>query len=92
MRDLKHYWREVRAIEKSLPPFVWVVNLQGGSPVEVTAAGAAPLFHVKSHRQATEEEIRARHAAEIATKRQAAREDLRRRGIAVVPIGSTIAK
>jgi hypothetical protein len=86
MRDLKRYWQEVGAIEERLPRFVWVVNLEGGFPVEVSAAGAAPLLQEKSHRLATEEEVRARQATETALNREAAREDLRRQGIAVVAI------
>ena len=59
MPDLKKYWQEIRAIEKSLPAEVWLVSLQnlakghvGGSMVEVAAVVAAKLLHAKSQRLA----------------------------------------
>ena len=64
MPDLKKYWQEIRAIEKSLPAEVWLVSLQnlakgqvGGSMAEAGSAVAAKLLHAKSQRLATEEEL-----------------------------------
>lgn len=93
MRDLRQYWQEVRALERSLPEFVWLMSLDdakrgmvGGRMAEVGAAQAAQLLHANSHRRATEEEIAAHLEKENRTRRQNFHEGLRRRGIAVVPI------
>ena len=57
MPDLKKYWQEIRAIEKSLPAEVWLVSLANlakgqvaGSMVEAAAAVAAKLLYSKSQR------------------------------------------
>ena len=49
--DLKKYWAEVRAIERSLPDYVWMVSVAdvlrgrvGDAMVEVGAAMAAKLL------------------------------------------------
>jgi hypothetical protein len=93
MPNLKLYWQEVRAIERSLPEFVWIVSIEdslrgraGGSITEVSAAHAGLLLHAKSHRIAAEDEIGAHKAGEGSAKRAALEEKLRRRGIAVVPV------
>lgn len=93
MRDLKVYWQEVRALERSLPAFVWLMSLEdrkrgmvGGRMAEVGAAQAAQLLHTKSHRMATEEEIAAHLENQNQARRQSVQEGLRRRGIAVVAV------
>jgi hypothetical protein len=85
MPDVKRYWQEVRAIEKTLPEFVWLAGMEN-SLVEVAAAQAAHLLHAKSHRLATEEEIAARRAEEEAAKDCVRHERLRRQGIAIVEV------
>lgn len=93
MRDLRKYWQEIRAMEKSLPEFVWLMSLDhpprgqtGGSIAQVAAAAAARLLHSKSHRLAADEEIQAHQAAEAEAKRLAFHEGLRKRGIALAPV------
>jgi 2,4-dienoyl-CoA reductase-like NADH-dependent reductase (Old Yellow Enzyme family) len=93
MPDLKKYWHEIRAIEKSLPAEVWLVSLQnlakgqvGGAIVEVAAAVAAKLLHAKSQRLATDEEIQAHKARQDETKRQVFEQQMRSQGIAVIPL------
>lgn len=97
MRDLRQYWQEVRALERSLPEFVWLMSLEdpkrgmvGGRMAEVGAAQAAPLLHARSHRMATEEEIAAHLEKENQARRQSFHEGLRRRGIAVVEVPAAI--
>jgi hypothetical protein len=93
MRDLKAYWQEIRALEKSLPQYVWLMSLDdakrgmvGGRMAEVGAASAAQLLHAGSHRRATDEEIDAHLVRENDTRRRSFLEDLRHKGIAVVPV------
>jgi len=93
MPDLKKYWQEIRAIEKSLPAEVWLVSLQnlakgqvGGAIVEVAAAIAAKLLHAKSQRLATDEEIEAHKAQQDGIKRQIFEQQMRSQGIAVIPV------
>lgn len=93
MRDLRAYWQEIRALEKSLPQFVWLMSLDnpkrgmvGGRMAEVGAEQAAPLLHAGSHRRATDEEIDAHLARENDARRQSYYDGLKRKGIAVVPI------
>lgn len=93
MSDLKVYWQEIRAIEKTLEPSVWLTGLGGakrgqapGLVVEVPAAAAARLLHAKLHRLATEEEIQHHLAREQSAKRTAFHESLRARGVAVTPV------
>jgi 2,4-dienoyl-CoA reductase-like NADH-dependent reductase (Old Yellow Enzyme family) len=93
MPDLKKYWQEIRAIEKSLPTEVWLVSLQnlakgqvGGAIVEVAAAAAAKLLHAKSQRLATDEEIEAHKARQAETQRQVFEQRMRKQGIAVIPV------
>ena len=83
MRDVRRYWQEVRAIQARLSKFVWLVS-DDASPVHVPAAQAALLLHAKSHRIAEDAEIAAHLAAEAALDFEARREQLRRKGIAVV--------
>jgi len=93
MRDFMQYWREIRAIQSTLPDFVWLVSLEdavsrlvGGCIVEVAAALAARLLHAKSHRLATAEEVAGMHAREKQAKLEAAQENLKCRGIAIVEV------
>lgn len=97
MPDLRLYWQEIRAIERSLPESLWIVSLEdalrdrvAGVIVEVVAAVAARMLHARTHRVATEEEIRAQKASEDRVKRSAEEERLRKQGIAVVPVGEEI--
>ena len=85
MADVRRYWQEIRAIEKTLPEFVWLAGAEN-SLVEVAAARAAHLLHAKSHRVATEEEITARRVEEDAARDRVRHERLRRQGIAIVAV------
>ena len=84
MRDVKQYWQDIRALENTLPEFVWLSA--GGQVVEVPASHAARLLHDGSHRLATEEEVDAYRASEDAAKRQAVEDGLKRKGITVVAV------
>jgi hypothetical protein len=84
MRDLQQYWQEIRAIESGLPQFVWVIAED--CLIEVARAVAARLLHAKSHRLATEEEVKSRKALAAEAKKQAAAEKKRREGIEVVEV------
>jgi hypothetical protein len=84
VRDVRRYWREIRAIEATLSEFVWLVSVEDSPPVQVPAAQAALLLHAKSHRIAEEAAVSTHLAAEEARDFQARREQLRRKGVAVV--------
>ena len=84
MRDIRRYWQEVRALEASLPEFVWLVDVEGSLPVEVSAGRAAQLLLAKSHRVATEEELGVQRAKELAAGKKLQRDRRRREGVAVV--------
>jgi hypothetical protein len=93
MRDLRQYWQEVRALERTLAEFVWLMSLEdkkrgmvGGRMAEVGAAQAAQLLHANTYRMATEDEIAAHLAKEDQARRQSFNEGLRRKGIAVVAV------
>jgi hypothetical protein len=93
MPDLKKYWQEIRAIERSLPEFVWLMSLDnaargqvGGRLSETTATVAAKLLHAKSHRLATEEEITTHQERELARQRARLQEKLRLQGVGVVQV------
>lgn len=93
MRDLKQYWREVREVERNLPPFVCLMSLTdpqrglvGGVLSEVPAAAAAKLLHAQSHRPATAEEIAAHLEHRSTAVRREFHEGLRRQGITIVPV------
>jgi hypothetical protein len=97
VRDLRKYWQEVRAIERDLPDFVWMVGVAPGREktlrlVEVLAGQAAKMLHGGSHRLATEEEVDAHKAADDSVRQQALRDDLRRKGIAMVAVPPTAKK
>jgi hypothetical protein len=88
-RDIRTFWREVRAIEGTLPEFVWLVSLAANSAEFVTeapAAIAARLLKTKSHRLATNEEVEAHHAREAEAVKLAKQERMRRSGAAIVVI------
>jgi hypothetical protein len=84
MRDIRRYWAEVRALEASLPEFVWLVDVEGSAPVEVSARRAAQLLLAKSHRMASDDELSAQREKEAIAKKELQRDGRRRRGIAVV--------
>ena len=93
MRDLKRYWQEIRTLEKSLPEFVWLASGEKGgespaevSVVEVPANGAAQLLHARSHRLASEDEIRLHREREESSKARMVTNELKRQGVAVVAI------
>jgi hypothetical protein len=84
MRDIRRYWKEVRDLEASLPEFVSLVDVEGSVPVEVGARLAAQLLLAKSHRVASEEELGAQRAKEVAAGKALKRDALRREGVVVV--------
>lgn len=93
MPDLRKYWADVRAMELSLPEFVWLASIEdlsrgqvGAAIVEVAAAVAAKLLHGRTHRIATDAEVTAYREREDRLKRSAVEESLRRKGIVVVEV------
>ena len=86
MRDVRRYWKEVRELEASLPPFVRLVDVDGSAPVEVTALRAAQLLLAKSHRIATDDEVNAEGAREKGMEKEQRRNALRQEGVAVVTL------
>ena len=91
-RDIRQHWQEVRAIEGTLPEFVWLVSVAANSlsfVTEAPAAVAARLLKIKSHRLATSEEVEAHQAIEAETAKQARHERMRRSGAAIVVVEST---
>jgi hypothetical protein len=95
MPDLKKYWQEIRAIERSLAKDVWLMSLENrargqvaGSIAEVAAEAAAKLLHGKSHRLATDEEIAAHRGGQAEAQRLSFQKKLREEGIAVIPVRS----
>jgi hypothetical protein len=83
MRDIRRYWREVRALA-SLPEFVWLVDVEGSVPVEVGAGRAAQLLLAKSHRVASADELSLQREKELAARKERQRDARRREGVAVV--------
>jgi hypothetical protein len=84
MRDIRQYWRDVRAMEATLPEFVWLVDVEGSDPVEVGAGRAAQLLLAKSHRVASDEELGVQQEMERDAGKERQRERRRREGVAVV--------
>jgi len=84
MRDIRRYWKEVRALEASLPEFLWLVDVEGSVPVEVGAGRAAQLLIAKSHRVASEEELSVQREIEAGARKERQRDRRRRQGVAVV--------
>jgi hypothetical protein len=89
MRDIRRYWQEVRALQASLPEFVWLVDVEGSAPVEVTAMRAAQLLLAKSHRLASDEELSAQRGKEIVAGKALKRDTRRREGVVVVVSGDS---
>jgi hypothetical protein len=83
MRDIRRYWSDRRTIEASLPEFLWLAAGES-TPVQVSAAVAAGLLQARTHRIATEEEVRRElvRARDVTTQQK--RTQLRKHGIAVV--------
>jgi hypothetical protein len=88
MRDIRRYWREVRALEESLPEFVWLVDVEGSVPVEVGAGRAAQLLLAKSHRVASQDELSVQREKELAASKERQRDRRRREGVTVVGLPS----
>jgi hypothetical protein len=95
MPDLRKYWQEIRSIEQSLPGEVWLMSLENrlrgqvaGSMAQVAGTAAAKLLYAKSHRLATEEEVRANQARQAEMQRQVSQQRLRDKGIAIIPVES----
>jgi hypothetical protein len=88
MRDVRQYWREIRALAASLPEFVWLAGADGQAAfvTQVPAETAARLLHAKSHRLATPEEVEAHLACEAERERQARAEERRRKGTVLMKI------
>jgi hypothetical protein len=86
MRDIRRYWQEVRALEASLPAYLWLVDVEGSSPVEVAAGRAAQLLIAKSHRVASADEVSAQGMREKTAERERKRRELRQDGVAVVTL------
>ena len=89
MRDLRKYWAEVNAIGRGLADSVWVTPASAGQLVEVPAGVAARLLQSQSHRLATDKEIAAHKAGEAEARQRAFHDDLRKKGIAVVPLSDS---
>ena len=88
-RDIRQYWRDLRAIEASLPESVWLVSEHDAAAVvvtEVAARVAARLLRAKSHRRATEAEVEAHRAREREANRAAREERMRRQGTSLVVV------
>jgi hypothetical protein len=88
MRDIRRYWKEVRALEASLPEFVWLVDVDGSVPVEVAAGRAAQLLLAKSHRVASEDELSVQREKEVVARKERQRDARRREGVTVVELPS----
>lgn len=86
MRDIRRYWREVRALEATLPEFVWLVDVDGSVPVEVPAGLAAQLLLAKSHRVASDQELGVQREKDAVAGKELQRSARRREGVAVVKL------
>lgn len=86
---IQQYWKDRRALEQTLPEFVWIVATASGETPIVTQAVsciAAKFLQAKSHRIATDEEVAAHLAAEVVALKQAKQERMRRSGAAVIVV------
>jgi len=83
-RDIRQYWQELRALEASLPEFVWLIS--GKVTTQVPASVAARLLRAKSHRKATDDEVAEHHALELEANRAAREERMRRQGTSLVVV------
>jgi hypothetical protein len=90
MNNVREYWKTVRVIAETLPEFVYLVEaVENKDVVVVTQVGAdlaAKLIHAKTHRIATQDEVDAHQAGEVAANKNARLERLRRSGAAVVAV------
>jgi hypothetical protein len=90
MSNIRQYWQAVRAIEATLPEFVWLVDAIENKDVvvvtQVAADVAAKLIHAKTHRVATQDEVDAHRDREATANKNARRERLGRAGSAVVSV------
>jgi hypothetical protein len=84
MRDIRRYWKEVRALQATLPEFVSLVDVEGSVPVEVSAGLAAQLLLAKSHRLASAEELGVQREQAMVAGKERKRDSRRREGVAVV--------
>jgi hypothetical protein len=89
MRDLRKYWAEVNAIGRGLADSVWVTPTGRILLVEVPAAVAAKMLQAQSHRIATDEEVAEYKADQTEARQRAFHDDLRKKGIAVVPLAGS---
>jgi hypothetical protein len=88
-RDVKQYWQELRAIQATLPEYVWLTGTNEVQSVivsEASALSAARLLLAKSHRIATEAEVSAHLGNEQEYLRLDRIEQQRREGIATVVV------
>jgi ribosomal protein L12E/L44/L45/RPP1/RPP2 len=87
-RDVRQYWRDVRALEAGLPEFVWLVGVGDivAAVTEAPAAVAARLLRAKSHRRATDDEVAAHQAREREANRAAREERMRKDGASLVVV------
>jgi len=85
-RDIRQYWQELRALEASLPEFVWLVSGHAGIVTQAPAGIAARLLRAKAHRRATDEEVAGHHARELEANRAAREEKMRRQGTSLVVV------
>jgi len=85
-RDIRQYWQELRAVEASLPEFVWLVSVVGGVVTQVSSGVAARLLRGKKFREATEDEVAAHHGRELEANRAAREERMRREGTSLVVV------
>lgn len=88
-RDIRQYWQEVRALEQSLPEFLWVVSVkdpEARAVAQVPAAVGARLLRKGTHRRATDDEVAAHHAREKEMKQAARVERLRKQGTSLVVV------
>jgi hypothetical protein len=69
-----------------LPAYLWLVDVEGSSPVEVAAGRAAQLLIAKSHRVASADEVSAQGMREKTAERERKRRELRQDGVAVVTL------
>jgi hypothetical protein len=86
---IQQYWKNVRAVEQTLPAVVWLVGTAAGAPPFVTQVAsdvAAKLLHAKSHRLANEEEVAAQTVNDASALKDAKQERMRRKGAALVVV------
>lgn len=90
--NMQRYWAAVRAErERIAEPFVFVASIadevsgaRGGAVCQVSREDAAQLLVKKTHRLATEAEVKAYYAAEDALREEYKAAELQRRTLAVL--------